>query len=87
MGKCRKLYERAQTEPAGLRFEEACRLAECFGFERRKGSGSHVAIYKYAGFRELLNFQADKNGKAKAYQVRQLLAAVEEMDLDLPEED
>ena len=85
MGRCDKLYAQARNEPGSLRFDEACRLAECFGFEKRKGGGSHIAIYKYPRFKDLLNFQPDKNGKAKPYQVRQLLDAIEELGLELQE--
>lgn len=56
---------------------ELCQLAECFGFELARQEGSH-RIYKRAGHRELMNFQ-DVNGKAKSYQVKQLLEVIDEI--------
>ncbi len=60
-----------------MRFSEICQLAECYGFELARQKGSH-RIYKKPGRRELMNFQEDA-GKAKEYQVKQLLAAIEEL--------
>jgi hypothetical protein len=82
MGRCRKIYERARASPANLRFEEACRLAECFGFQFARQRGTSHRIYKYPGWVGLLNFQSE-NGEAKSYQVKQLLEAVEELSLVL----
>ena len=55
-----------------------------FGFKLRGGKGSH-RIYVKEGVREMLNFQNVK-GKAKPYQVKQLLKVVERYKL-LEEED
>jgi hypothetical protein len=82
MGRCEKLWGRAKASPSNLRFEEACRLAECFGFQFARQRGTSHCIYKYPGWMGLLNFQ-DVDGKAKEYQVRQLLEAVEELSLTL----
>ena len=80
MDKCDSLLERAQGAPGSLSFKELCTLAECFGFVKRRKRGSHV-IYANpslgaAGF---MNFQS-VNGKSKAYQVRQLLDAIENLE-------
>ncbi|MGH9822014.1 MAG: type II toxin-antitoxin system HicA family toxin [Blastocatellia bacterium] len=72
-----KLLEKAHNSPDGLRFEELCRLAEFHGFQFDRQTGSHK-IFVHAESGKVLNFQ-DKNGKAKAYQVRQFLRAVEEI--------
>jgi hypothetical protein len=85
MGRCKKLWERAKASPASLRFEEACRLAECFGFHFARQRGTSHRIYKYPGWIGLLNFQDDA-GEAKEYQVRQLLEAAEELSLTLQPE-
>ncbi|WP_155815885.1 type II toxin-antitoxin system HicA family toxin [Rhodothermus marinus] len=50
-----------------------CRLIECFGFEFAREKGSH-RIYKT----RLINLQPGKNGKAKPYQVKQVLKIIEE---------
>jgi hypothetical protein len=76
----RKLLEKARQNPAGLRFEEADTLARRLGFRHRRTSGSHH-IYARDGIPELVNLQ-DVGGKAKAYQVRQLLDLVDRYALD-----
>ena len=67
--KPRKLLRKALASPASLRFDEACKLAQAFGFHLSRVSGSHH-IFACPGVRELVNLQ-DVGGKAKAYQVKQ----------------
>jgi hypothetical protein len=74
MGKCDKLLQRARAAPASLRFEELCQLAECHGFALARQKGSH-RLYKRAGEPRVMNFQDDR-GKAKEYQVKQLLDVI-----------
>jgi len=53
-------------------------LAECFGFIFQRQSASHL-VYEHPSLsinqNRLMNFQ-NFNGKAKPYQVRQLLKAI-----------
>jgi len=77
----RKLLHKALSSPANLRFEEVCALARVFGFHLSRIKGSHH-IFAHPNVRELVNLQEVK-GKAKPYQVRQLLALVEECNLSL----
>lgn len=79
----RKLLQRALDNPRGLRFNEAIKLAEAFGFRLDRISGSHH-IMKRAGIPELVNLQ-NVGGTAKPYQVRQLLKLVEKHNLSLNE--
>jgi HicA toxin of bacterial toxin-antitoxin, len=81
MPSCRSLLEVAKTNPAGLRFSELCKLAECFGWELARQRGSH-RLYKRTGTMQMMNFQ-DVGGNAKEYQVRQLLVAIDELGLEL----
>lgn len=76
-----KLLAAFRRSPAGVRFEEACRVAEhFFGAPRR--NGSHV-IYRMPWPGDpRVNLQDDGSGKAKAYQVRQLLAAIDRLGSD-----
>jgi hypothetical protein len=74
MGRCEKLLEAARTNPQNLRFEELCQLAECHGFVPRGGKGSH-RVYKGPG--GTLPLQTGSNGKAKVYQVKQLLSIID----------
>jgi len=62
-----------------IRFEELCKAAEIFAFQFRGGKGSH-RVYVREGVREILNFQ-NVDGKAKPYQVRQLLKVIEKYNL------
>ena len=74
-----KILKKALASPANLRFEEACALARAFGFHLSRVRGSHH-IFAHPSLRELVNLQ-EVNGKAKPYQVRQLLALVEGYNL------
>jgi len=74
-----KLIDKARNNPAGIRFREICLLAEHFGFTSRGGKGSHV-VYEKDGVEEILTFQ-DRQGMAKPYQVKQLLAVIEKFRL------
>jgi predicted RNA binding protein YcfA (HicA-like mRNA interferase family) len=76
-----KLLQKALTSAGNLRFEEACALARAFGFLLSPLKGSHH-IFARENVPELLNLQ-EVNGKAKSYQVRQLLALVERYNLSL----
>lgn len=77
----RKLLEKAIRNPNGLRFEDAKRLAHAFGFRLDRINGSHH-IFVRAGIPQLVNLQ-DCRGKAKAYQIKQLLKLVETHNLPL----
>ncbi len=72
MDRCQKLLEKAQRNPRGLRFQELERLAECHNFYLDRQQGSH-RIYRHDGVRVAVALQPDKNGQAKAYQVKQML--------------
>ena len=74
-----KAYKKIKKSPTNIRFTEICNIAESFGFEHRGGAGSHT-IYKRKDIDEKLNFQNDK-GKAKPYQVRQLIKIIERYNL------
>lgn len=76
-----KLLAKAIRQNQNLRFAELTALAEAFGFVLDRISGSHH-IYAHSAISERLNLQ-DVGGKAKAYQVRQLLDLVEAYNLSL----
>ncbi|HYH81880.1 MAG TPA: type II toxin-antitoxin system HicA family toxin [Longimicrobium sp.] len=75
---CRKRLDEARANVTSLRFGNLCALAECFGWVFVRQSGSH-RMYKRSGSTVLMNFQEDRNGRAKPYQVRQMLAAIDEL--------
>lgn len=72
-----KLLEKARSAPQNLRFSDLLKLAQEFGWEFDRQSGSHRIFRHTRGSPRRMNFQ-DKNGKAKPYQVRQLLAWIDE---------
>ena len=76
-----KLLKKALASPASLRFEDACALARAFGFHLSRVRGSHH-IFAHPNVRELVNLQ-EVNGKAKPYQVKQLLALAEGYNLSV----
>ena len=84
MSKWQKLLRKASTAPAGLRFEELCWLLEHAGFIRKRSSGSHV-FFKHPdgdlGSQAGITVQEGPGGKAKTYQVRQVVSRVIEFDL------
>ena len=79
MTRRQKLIEKIKNNPAGVRFQEICRLAEQLGFTNRGGKGSHI-VYEKDGVEEILTFQ-NRKGMAKPYQVKQLLAVIEKFRL------
>jgi hypothetical protein len=81
----KKLLRKALSGTKNLRFEELTALAEGFGFRLSRTSGGHH-IFAHASITELVNLQ-NVGGKAKPYQVRQLLRLVEKYDLQLEKDE
>lgn len=79
MAKCDKLIEQARASKTNIRFEDLVKLMKCYGFVFRKPKGgSHRnAISPLDG--QVQSVQP-KNGKAKPYQVRQVLAIIDELE-------
>jgi predicted RNA binding protein YcfA (HicA-like mRNA interferase family) len=77
----RKLLARALAGSKNLRFSEVVALAEAFGFRLSRVTGSHH-IFAHPQVQELVNLQ-QVGGKAKPYQIRQLLALAEQYNLEL----
>jgi hypothetical protein len=71
--------EELLANPKKVRFTRLCQIAESFGFQTRKGTGSH-RVYFREGLYEILNFQ-NEGGWAKAYQVRQFIKIIEKYHL------
>jgi len=68
----RKLLDKALSSPANSVSRKPA-LLRAFGFHLSRVSGSHH-IYAHPGVQELLNLQ-EVGGKAKPYQVKQLLGS------------
>ena len=76
MSRNRKLIASIRNNPRDVRFEDALRAAELIGFVAAGGSGSHHARAR-PGEPLQLNFQPTSGGKAKPYQVRQLIDMID----------
>ena len=69
-----------RANPSGIRFTEAMKVAEHY-FGPPRQSGSHrVFRMPWAGDPRI-DLQQGKSGQAKPYQVRQLLQAVDRLNL------
>jgi predicted RNA binding protein YcfA (HicA-like mRNA interferase family) len=76
MAKAAKLLEKARNQPGGLSFDDFEALLSRLGWVKRGQEGSHRLWYSPKRYR--LPVQPAKNGKAKRYQVKQFLDAIEE---------
>ena len=66
------LLGKARNNPKGLRFAELIRLASYYHWlEDRQDGSHHILVNK--NFTGIMDFQESRDGKAKAYQVKQLL--------------
>ncbi len=77
MANCKKLLEKISNNPLGVRFADLTKLLECHGFELGRHKGTSHRIYTHPGINRPLNIQNTSDGKAKPYQVRQVLEAIE----------
>lgn len=75
-----KILAAMRRNPVGIRFGDAVKVAKhYFGTPRSDGTNHHVFRTGAQG-ESLVNLQEAKDGKAKAYQVRQLLEAVDRVE-------
>jgi hypothetical protein len=73
-----ELVETMRANPANVRFSVACKVADAFfGAPTQHGSSHRVWKMPWPG-NPRVNMQNDR-GKAKAYQVRQLLEAIDRL--------
>jgi hypothetical protein len=78
MTSSRKILEQMRREPANVRFGDLKSVCEEY-FGKPRQTGSSHAIFKTPWVGDpRINIQDDK-GKAKAYQVRQVLLAIEKL--------
>ncbi len=82
--KKQKLLQKLLSGAKNVRFSEAVVCAKAFGFTLDRVNGSHH-IFIHTGIPELLNLQNVK-GKAKPYQVKQLLQLIETHNLKMERE-
>ena len=73
-----KILDQMRTEPTNVRFSELLKVCEEF-FGKPRQSGTSHTIFKTPWLGDpRINIQNDK-GKAKAYQVRQVLLAIDKL--------
>jgi hypothetical protein len=80
-----KIIVEMKRNPEGIRFQDLCKVCEEYFGEARQTGSSH-RIYKTPWMGDpRVNIQNDK-GMAKAYQVRQVLKAIERLEEEDVEE-
>jgi len=71
--------EKMRQNPKGIRFNDLCKVCDhYFGAARQSGSSHRIYKTPWAGDPRV-NIQNHK-GKAKAYQVRQVLQAIDKLE-------
>ncbi len=80
MSKIDKLLKGMKANPKNVRFADLAKLcAHYFGEPRNKGTSHHVYQTPWKGDPRV-NIQRGKDGKAKAYQVKQVLNAINKLE-------
>ncbi len=75
-----KILAKMRASPQSIRFDQLCLVCEhYFGKPRNKSTSHHFYKTPWAGD-PLVNIQASKNGKAKPYQVRQVIEAIDKLE-------
>jgi hypothetical protein len=69
-----------KQNPRQVRFKDLCKICDNFFGEPRKGTGSHRVYKTPWNGNPRINVQNHK-GKAKAYQVKQVLLALEKLEV------
>ena len=78
-----KLLAQMRNNPKGARLTDLVAVLDAAGFKKARQTGSH-AIYQHPKHpAELINLQSSKDGKAKPYQVTQVLTVLDRCKLEL----
>lgn len=79
MAQIDKIIASMRQNPGNIRFADLARVCEhYFGEARQSGTSHRVYKMPWVG-NPRVNIQEDKGGKAKSYQVKQVLAAIEKL--------
>ena len=80
MASVEKLLGKIESSPGNVRFADLAAVCEhFFGPLRQRGTSHHVYKTPWPGDPRV-NIQRDKSGKAKRYQVKQVLVAIKKLD-------
>jgi len=75
-----KILKEMENAPQDVRFSDLAGVCQhFFGAARQKGTSHHVYKTPWPGDPRV-NIQKGKSGKAKAYQVKQVLAAIKKLE-------
>jgi len=81
MSKIEDIIAKMRRSPKGIRFQDLCKVCD-FYFDEARQKGSSHRIYKTPWQGDpRVNIQNDK-GMAKAYQVRQVLKAIDRLEAE-----
>ena len=81
MPKITDIIDDMKRNPKGIRFQDLCKVCEQYFGEARQTGSSH-RVYKTPWLGDpRVNIQND-TGKAKAYQVKQVLKAIERLEAE-----
>jgi hypothetical protein len=78
MASSQKILEQMRREPKSVRFSDLLKVCEGYFGEPRQSASSHVIFKTPWPGDPRVNIQNDK-GKAKAYQVRQVLLVIDKL--------
>jgi hypothetical protein len=78
MGSVDTILQQMMGNPVGVRFADLCKVCDHYFGEPRLKSGHHIYKTPWQGDPRI-NIQNDR-GKAKAYQVRQVLKAIAKLE-------
>jgi len=78
MASSQKILEQMRREPTSVRFSELLKVCEEFFGKPRQSASSHVIFKTPWPGDPRVNIQNDR-GRAKAYQVRQVLLAIDKL--------
>jgi hypothetical protein len=80
MANIKKLLKQIKSNPKGVQFSDLCKICKhYFGNPRQSGSSHRIYKTPWQGDPRV-NIQNNK-GKAKAYQVKQVLKAIERLEV------
>ncbi|MFC6674137.1 toxin HicA [Marinobacterium aestuariivivens] len=68
-----------RDNPKGIRYIDAVRVVTHYFGEPRRSGGSHTIFKTPWPGDPRVNLQSGKNGKAKVYQIKQLLSAIDQL--------
>jgi len=81
MAKIDEIISKMKENPKGIRFSDLCKVCDHFFVDTRASASSH-RVYKTPWQGDpRINIQ-NKKGKAKSYQVKQVLLALDKLEIN-----